>query len=42
MVVHEVIVAGMFCFGKSGAMEYERDALHSVDKRFGPGAVALV
>jgi hypothetical protein len=31
----------MVCFGKSGAMEYERDALQSGGKRFGPCAVAL-
>jgi hypothetical protein len=31
----------MLCLGKSGAMEYERDALQSGGKRFGPGAVAL-
>jgi hypothetical protein len=31
----------MFRFGKSGAMEYVRDALHSAAKRFGLRAVAL-
>jgi len=40
-VVHDVIVAGMFRFGKSCAMKYERDVLHSSGKRFGPCAVTL-
>jgi hypothetical protein len=40
-VVHEVIVAGMYGFGKSGAVEYERNALDSGGERFGLCAVAL-
>jgi hypothetical protein len=40
-VVHEVIVAGVLCFGQSGAVEYERNALDSGGERFGLGAVAL-
>jgi hypothetical protein len=31
-LVYEIIVPGMTCFGKSGTMKYERDALHCGDK----------
>jgi hypothetical protein len=40
-LIHEIIVSGMTCFCKSGAMKYERNALHCGGKCFGPGAVAL-
>jgi hypothetical protein len=40
-MVHEVIVAGMYGLGKSGAMEYERDALDSGSERFELSTVAL-